>query len=163
MTRHRRQGKKAPSLGRHEQNCRVCAHSQKDEIERDFVAWKSPAAIAREYCLRDRASVYRHAHALNLFAKRARNIRAALERIIERVDDVDVNAGAVVAAITAFAKINSRGELVEKTEQISLNDLFNRMTPEELKAYAETGTVPAWFPQNFGATADPDPDKDSNE
>jgi hypothetical protein len=153
----------SPNIGRHEQNCRVCQHAQKDEIERDFVNWKSPAAIAREYELRDRASVYRHAHALSLFAKRARNIRAALERIIERVDDVDVNAGAVVAAITAFAKINSQGQLVERTEQISLNELFDRMSPEELKIYAETGKVPGWFARTTGATPAPDPDKDPHE
>jgi hypothetical protein len=38
-----------------------------------------------EYGLADRASVYRHAHALGLFAKRQRNIPAALEKNIEKV------------------------------------------------------------------------------
>ncbi|MGB6975237.1 MAG: hypothetical protein WBD67_11190 [Terracidiphilus sp.] len=60
------------------------------------------AAIAEEYGLADRTSVYRHAHALSLFAKRQRNIRAALERIIERAGEVDVTASAVVAAVQAY-------------------------------------------------------------
>jgi hypothetical protein len=61
------------------------------EIETDFIAWSSPAAIAKEYGLSDRSSIYRHAHALGLFAKRQRNVRAALERIIEKAGEVSVS------------------------------------------------------------------------
>jgi len=85
----------------------VCAHDQREEIEAAFIGWKSPAAIAEEYGLADRASVYRHAHALGLFPKRQRNVRAALEHIIEQATKVDVTASAVVAAIQAYAKINA--------------------------------------------------------
>jgi hypothetical protein len=60
------------NLGRHKRNCSVCSHPQQAEIEADFISWRSPAVIAREYGLADRTSVYRHAHALNLFAKRQR-------------------------------------------------------------------------------------------
>jgi hypothetical protein len=38
-------------------------------------------------------------HALGLFAKCQRDIRAALERIIEKAGEVDVTAAAVVAAV----------------------------------------------------------------
>jgi hypothetical protein len=91
----------AVSLGRRQRACSVCAHQEREEIESDFVAWRSPAAIAEEYGLADRSSVYRHAHALGLFEKRQRNIRAALEKIIERAAEVDVTATAVVAAVQA--------------------------------------------------------------
>jgi hypothetical protein len=87
---------KPVNVGRHKRNCSICSHAQREEIEADFVAWRSPVIIATEYGLTDRASVYRHAHALGLFAKRQRNIRAALERIIERAGEVDVTASAVV-------------------------------------------------------------------
>src|SRR5215472_5875608 len=90
-------------LGRHRRNCSICAHEKQEDIEADFIAWRSPGAIAAEYALSDRASVYRHAHALGLFSKRQRNIRAALERIIERAGEVDVTAAAVVAAIQAYS------------------------------------------------------------
>ncbi|MGD1103526.1 MAG: hypothetical protein ABSA59_15860, partial [Terriglobia bacterium] len=59
---------KTVSLGRHEFACKICAHPDREEIERDFVGWKSPITIAIDYALADRASVYRHAHALGLFA-----------------------------------------------------------------------------------------------
>jgi hypothetical protein len=135
-----------PNRGRHQRNCSVCSHAQREEIESDFIAWRSPAAIAQEFGLADRASVYRHAHAFGLFAKRQRNIRAALERIIERADSVDVTSSAVVSAIAAYSKINSAGQWIDRTEQVSLNDLFDRMSTAELEEYAQTGTLPAWFP-----------------
>lgn len=87
------QSRKEPvSFGRHRRNCSVCAHPQRLEIESEFIAWRSPTALAQQYGLADRASVYRHAHALGLFARRQRNVRAALEQIIEKAGDVEVTA-----------------------------------------------------------------------
>ncbi len=133
------------SLGRHQRNCTVCAHVQRDEIEAEFIAWRSPAAITTEYGLADRSSIYRHAHALGLFQKRQRNIRAALERIIERAEGVEVTASAAVAAIQAYAKINSAGQWIDRTEQVGLNGLFDKMSTQELEEYAQSGTLPRWF------------------
>jgi hypothetical protein len=143
----------AVSLGRHKRTCSVCAHQQRTGIEAAFIAWRSPAAIAEEYGLADRASVYRHAHALGLFPKRQRNVRAALERIIEKAGEVDVTASAVVAAVQAYAKINAAGEWIDRTETVSLNDLFERMSTQELEAYAQSGALPGWFRATVGATA----------
>jgi len=140
------------SLGRHKRNCSVCGHEQREEIEAAFIGWRSPVAIAEEYGLADRSSVYRHANALGLFPKRQRNIRAALERIIERADSVDVTASAVVAAIGAYAKINAAGEWIDRTQTTSMNELFDRMSTQELEIYAQTGTLPDWFKGAVGAT-----------
>ena len=142
---HQRDADATVSLGRHQRNCSVCAHEQREEIEAAFIGWRSPKVIAEEYGLADRASVYRHAHALGLFPKRQKNIRAALERIIEQAGEVDVTASAVVAAIQAYSKINAAGQWIDRTEQVSLNDLFDRMSTAELEQYAETGTLPKWF------------------
>jgi hypothetical protein len=107
-----------------------------------FIAWGSPAAIAKEYRVSDRSSIYRHAHALGLFAKRQQDIRAARERIIEKASEVDVTAAAVVAAVQAYGKINSMSQWIDRTETVDLNELFDRMTREELEAYAHDGTLP---------------------
>jgi len=144
---------KKPNLGRHKRTCSVCAHPNRGEIEADFIAWRSPAAIAEEYGLADRTSVYRHAHAVGLFAKRQRNIRAALERIIENAGEVDVTASAVVGAIQAYAKINAAGQWIDRSETVNLNELFERMTTAELEAYARDGSLPGWFPKTVSATA----------
>lgn len=147
------QTEKPVSRGRHEQNCGICKHPRREDIEQAFVSWRSPAKIAEEYGLRDRSSVYRHSHALGLFAKRQRNIRAALERIIERTDDVEVNASAVVAAVVAYSKINAAGLYIERTEKLNLNELFDRMSKAELEDYAKDGTLPLWFTQTVGQPA----------
>jgi hypothetical protein len=141
------------NLGRHRRNCTVCGHAQCAEIEADYIGWRSPATIAEEYGLADRASVYRHATALGLNDKRKRNVRAALERIIEKAGDVEVTASAVVAAIQAYSKINAAGQWIDRSEQVSLNGLFDRMSNPELQRYAEDGTLPAWFEAaSLGAT-----------
>jgi len=151
MTRQAKTGATV-SLGRHKRTCCVCRHEQREEIESAFIAWRSPAAIAEDYGLADRTSVYRHAHALSLFPKRQRNIRAALERIIEKAGEVDVTASAVVAAVQSYAKINAAGEWIDRTETVSMNDLFERMSIEEMEAYAQSGVLPGWFRSTVGAT-----------
>jgi len=136
---------KKPSLGRHKRNCSVCSHPHRAEIEAAFVSWRSPAAIAQEYGLADRASVYRHAHAFGLFVKRQRNIRVSLEWIIEKAAEVDPTTSAVVAAVQAYSKINSMGQWIERSEHLDMNALFERMSTAELEAYARDGTLPGWF------------------
>jgi hypothetical protein len=152
MERHKSIAPATPNLARHERGCRICTHPSRVEIEQDFIAWRSPSKIASEYKLRNRATIYRHAHAVGLFPKRARNVRAALERIIEKIDDVPVSAAAVIQAIATYARINAQGQLVERSEQVNLNDLFDRMTLEELETYAKDGTLPWWFDRAVGAT-----------
>ena len=141
-----------PSLNRHRAHCSVCAHEKCIDIESDFIEWKSPAMIASDYGLADRMNVYRHAHALGLFGKRQRNIRAALEKIIEKAGEVEVTSAAVVAAVQAYAKINAQGQWIDRSEHVNLNELFERMSRKELEVYAQDGTLPAWFTQTVGVT-----------
>ena len=105
------------SPGRHKRNCTVCGHDKCEEIEREFVNWTAASAIARDYGLADKASVYRHAHAFGLFVKRQRNIRAALEKIIER----------------AFAKLTGGGEVVTEGSQHALPVPTERMRISVIK------------------------------
>src|SRR5258705_2061579 len=139
------------NLARHKAQCTICAHPKCTEIETGFVNWESPAKLAEECGLADRTTVYRHAHALGLFEKRKRNVRAALERIIEKSGDVEVTASAVVAAIQAYAKINAQGQWVERSEHVNLNELFERMSRDELETYARDGKLPDWFTETVSA------------
>jgi hypothetical protein len=137
--------------GRHEYQCTICSHAQRDEVERAFLNWTSLSLMGKQYSV-SRDSIYRHAHALGLMDKRRRNVRAALEKIIEKAGDVEVSATAVVSAVAAYAKINANGQWIERSEHISLNELFDRMTPQEMEIYAKEGTVPTWFERTLGAT-----------
>ena len=137
----------------HARSCSVCGNPRREEIERDILAWRSPQEIVREYKLGNRKAVYRHAHAFGLMEKRYCNLRAALGRIIERAGEAPVTAWAVVAAVRTCAKINARGQWMEKDESSEMRELLDGMTHEELLAYAENGTLPDWFGGTSVATA----------
>jgi hypothetical protein len=79
-------------------------------------------------------------------------VRAALERIIEKSGEVEVTAASVVAAVQAYAKINSAGQWIDRNETVNVNELFDRMTDEELETYARDGNPPEWFQQRVSAT-----------
>lgn len=141
-----------PNLHRHAALCRICAHPQRHEIEREFLSWGSPAKIVTEYNLANRATIYRHAHALNLFPKRDRNIRAALARIIEKVDEVPVkNSGAIVQAIEAYKKISVGWKFDDRLEMNDPDELFECMSLEEYEAYGKDGTLPSWYKKPNGS------------
>jgi hypothetical protein len=76
---------------------------------------------------------------------------------------VEVSSAAVVAAVQAYAKINSQGEWIERVERVSQNDLFERMTRDELDVYAKYGSLPEWFKKAVGATGSPGHKKENNE
>ena len=139
------------SLGRHETHCTLCQHLERQAIEQEWVDWGNTSRIGKEYKL-SRDTIYRHAHALGLFEKRQKNVRKALERMIEKAGEVEVTASAVVQAVQVYAKINSEGKLVERQEMVSLNELFDRMSAKELEAYAKEGTLPGWFSNVVGET-----------
>lgn len=137
--------------GRHEAQCSVCKHPQREEIDQEFLNWKSPDKIGEAFGL-SRDSIYRHARALDLIEPRRRNVRCALERMIERAGDVEVNAAAIVSAVTAYSKLNANGQWIDRRETIDLNSLFARMNEDELLRYATTGALPEWFSSVVGAT-----------
>lgn len=107
-----------PHPARHARICSICNHPDRDAIEEDFTHWHSPSDIAFDYHLPDRSSVYRHAHATGLFARRSRNLRFVLENLLERVDKVKVTAHAVIRAVRAYTRINDAGEWIEPPTRI---------------------------------------------
>lgn len=109
---------RSPSLERHRRKCTVCKHADRDAIEEAFLHWLSPIFITEEFELPDWSTLYRHAHATGLFAQRRRNVRFALENIIERSDEVEVTAVDVVRAVRAYASLTDSGEWVEPASRI---------------------------------------------
>lgn len=73
------------NLGRHKAQCSICKHPNCKEIEDAWVGWGYTVQIAREFGV-SRDSIYRHARALNLFAKREANDKVICEKVLERVD-----------------------------------------------------------------------------
>jgi hypothetical protein len=103
---------------RHQRICTICHHEDRYWIEQDFLHWVSPSEIARHYELPDRLTVYRHAHAMGLFALRKRKLRSALEFVIESADRVRPTAAGLVCAIRAYARITDDGEWIETPKRV---------------------------------------------
>ncbi len=109
-TRSRGSSKQNSLLEHHQTQCGICGSEHQEEIEEAFINWESVDTIARGFSI-PRRTVYRHAHATGLFAKRDRNIRRALGLIIHRADKVrDVSADSVIRAAKTLAHINEHGE-----------------------------------------------------
>jgi hypothetical protein len=101
-----------PDPERHERKCSVCCHPDRDAIEEAFIHWHSPTLIAQDYEISD-DSIHRHAYATGLDAVRSRNLRCALERILEKAQRVVPTADSIVRAVRAYTRINDAGEWVE--------------------------------------------------
>ncbi len=124
-------GERPVNLGRHQRLCKICRHPDRHWIEDDFLRWRSPAQIAEQYELADAVSIYRHAHALGLFALRKRNLRSALELIIEQAEEIPISPGALVRAIHVYARIDDDGHWVEPTRPPQAH---RESSPEEPKS-----------------------------
>jgi hypothetical protein len=134
---------------RHERDCKICRHPDREAIELEFCDWQPLSRLAKDFRLGSRQSLSRHASACGLIPKRNANIAAALSSIVERGMRARVSSRVAVQAIAVLAKINSRGRWIERHETLDLNQLFERMSQAEMLAYAEPGTLPAWFEQTI--------------
>jgi hypothetical protein len=107
------QPKPRAAMGPHTRRCNVCRHPHRKAIEHEFLRWRSPDKIAREYGIADHSSIYRHVHATGIFARRRKAVRVALESVIECAEIVKVTAASVVKAVHAYTHINEFGEWIK--------------------------------------------------
>ena len=115
---NKRQNATSAFLSRHAAKCRICNHPDRAAIEFDFLNWRNPGDIVQAYRFRDLSTIYRHAHATGLFSKRRLNLRFAMERIVERVNEVPVTANAVIRAARAITRINDEGQWVDPPSHV---------------------------------------------
>ncbi len=100
-----------PDPVHHGRRCAVCNHPNREAIEGDFLNWRSPEMIAREFNIRDRASVYRHAGAFNLYAQRKRQLGRVLENIIECSDLCTFDhCDMIIRAARVYAHLDDDGK-----------------------------------------------------
>jgi hypothetical protein len=132
------------SLGRHESQCRICAHARREQIEEEWMNWGNTTLIAERNGV-SRDGIYRHAHALGLSDKRRRNVLMAAEKMIERVDTIPISSSAILSAIRIVAKINSEEQEEDPARGMDPKELFQRMRQDERLAFASDGSLPAWF------------------
>ncbi len=113
----------------HQSHCNICGYEEQDEIDEAFVSWESVSQIAEDYDV-DRRAIYRHARATGLYAKRDRNIRCALGRIIQRADSVPATADSVVRAIKILTHVNAHGDWVQPPTHVIFSSATAQPAPK---------------------------------
>jgi len=115
----------------HQRNCSICEHPALEFIEQEFLHWHNPADIALAYKIGWRA-VYRHAHAMGLFARRDTNLRFALAGIIQRCHNVEPSADSVIRAVRAYTRITPQGEWIDPPTRVVVSYEGRREEPSRV-------------------------------
>jgi hypothetical protein len=103
-----------PDLSRHSRRCSICAHPDRDAIEAEFIRWRSPEKIAKDYNLGSRLAIYRHAHAAGLLDQRRRHVSRVLESFLETVDDCPpLDFDPITRAVRVYAHLDDNGRWIE--------------------------------------------------
>jgi hypothetical protein len=104
----------APDFARHARRCCICTHPDRDAIEGDFIRWRSPELIAREYQIASRNSIYRHAHCTGLFAWRRQELGRVLEGVLENAEHVPLaSSDVLIRAARIYAHLDEHGAWFE--------------------------------------------------
>jgi hypothetical protein len=121
------------SIDRHQRKCTVCHHPPRKEIEQEYLRWRSPAAIAREYGLTGPTTIYRHVHATGIFARRRARLRLALDPLVERVTEVNVTVREILSAIKTSANLNNARKWIGRP-RVWIARGVNRFARSEINA-----------------------------
>ncbi|HEV2490077.1 MAG TPA: hypothetical protein VGT03_09735 [Candidatus Acidoferrales bacterium] len=121
---------RGPDLGRHARKCAICNHPEREAIEREFLRWCEPAQIVCDYRLPCITSIYHHAHATGLLARRRRSLRGVAERILEYVDTAQISGSTVLQAMRIYAHITEDGQWIEPPKEFIVTHI-HKFEPRE--------------------------------
>ena len=107
-----------PDLSRHERVCSICHHPEREAIDEAFLMWRSVYSIRCEFHIESPSAIYRHAHAVGLFAQRGRRLRYALEHIIEHADHTKPTSDSILRAIRSYSLLDDEGKWHEPPSQV---------------------------------------------
>lgn len=95
---------------RHRRLCQICQHPHRHIIESDFLDWRDPNHIYKEYKV-DYSALYRHARATGLLQQRQQNVSVVVHKILEYVDGVEMPSTLeILRAVRTLACLNNRGQ-----------------------------------------------------
>jgi hypothetical protein len=138
------------NLGRHQSQCSICNHPQREALEHDYLHYISVSWLVSQYRI-PRYSWYRHVHALGLDQKRRANLLSPLERYIERGDSAPCTGSAFLKALQLLMELTGAGREV-KSDGLSPKEMLERMSQEEREAFAKDGSIPDWISGATDAT-----------
>ena len=125
-------------LERHSRRCIICHHPEREDIEEEFVHWRSPSRLAHDYKLSDYRTVYRHARAAGLLLQRRERLHSALDAFVESVDDVTFTGDTILRAMRAYSCIDSHGRWTEIPTQVQFSTSNGAHPPQ---SFSRTSNV----------------------
>jgi hypothetical protein len=117
-------------LERHSRRCIICHHPEREDIEEEFVHWRSPSRLAHDYKLGDYRTIYRHARAAGLLLQRRERLHSALDAFVESVDDVTFTGDTILRAMRAYSCIDSHGRWTEIPTQVQFSTSHGAHPPQ---------------------------------
>jgi hypothetical protein len=105
-------------IDRHERLCAICHHQDREAIEQAFLQWRRTTDIRYEFSLPSRTTIYRHAHAMGLFEKRAQSVRFVLENVMEESSACESTGDTMVRAVRAYSCLDRSGRWVEPPRRV---------------------------------------------
>ena len=117
-------------LERHSRRCIICHHPEREAIEEEFVHWRAPWKLAKDYKLVDYRTVYRHARAAGLLLQRRERLHSALDAFVESVDDVTFTGDTILRAMRAYSCIDSHGRWTEIPTQVQFSTSHDGPPPQ---------------------------------
>jgi len=133
----RRKQRPQAEIVRHTRKCRICNHPRRAELEQDFLNWRNPHEMVEEYGLAHHSAIYRHAQALGLTAQRVENAYAALDLIVEKVEDAHVTGHTIIRAMRAYSCLTPKGRWVELPKRVIYESVRKSPPPEPATAPAQ--------------------------
>jgi hypothetical protein len=116
-----------PDFSRHSRGCVVCAHPDCDSIEAEFIRWRSPDLIAKDFKIANRSSIYRHAHSTGLFTWRKQQLGRTLEGILECAEQIPLeSADIIIRAARIYSRLDDNGKW---SEPARINFVLNGPVP----------------------------------
>jgi hypothetical protein len=107
---------------RHARKCSICQSENREAIDDAYLDWLSPDWISRMFEeIGSRMVVYRHAQATGLKEFRRRNLRSALDRILEQVQGANVSGDCALRAIKAYSHLNDDGQWTEPIQKVVIS------------------------------------------
>lgn len=106
--------KPTPDPDRHRRKCKICNHPHRDEIERDYLQWRTSRDIAHLFSITDHTAIFRHAWATGLYDRRQRIIAYALHPLLEQSEDIFIKAtpNSIISAVQTYSQINNEGRRI---------------------------------------------------
>jgi len=126
------------SLRRHQSQCSICSHPQRQEIEEAWLGWANTTALADEFRL-SRHALYRHMHVLGLFQERQKRVRRLYEKILERTDLTSFSGSDLLKALKGYVALCEKEETKQAASRPT-QEVVDPVSAQEAAGSAESGS-----------------------